>query len=134
MKRLPLLFALACFLPSARAAAGEERLRGVLEPTAHPDACAQLTDALRDTYYIPRTPEAERLCKQALGRRVLLVGTVEERPGDAALYFWLKELRVLEPPPAAPPRTAPPASAVAPATRPSATRPPVSTAPPARDK
>ncbi len=70
----------------ARAEGVEERIRGVLEKTARPNACAQITDALNDIYYVVKTVASEKSCAPLIGRRVVLSGTVEER-GEARVYF-----------------------------------------------
>jgi len=67
----------------AHASAVEERIRGVLEKTAKPSALAQITDALKETYYVAKSDNAEKLCKDLMGKRVVIAGTVEQRPGEA---------------------------------------------------
>jgi len=85
MHRLwPAALLLACL--AARAECVEERIRGVLEKTAKPNACAQITDALNDIYYVVKTVESEKACAPLIGRRVVLTGTVEER-GEARVYY-----------------------------------------------
>jgi len=74
--------ACAILLATAHASAVEERIRGVLEKTAKPNAIAQITDALKETYYIAKSENAEKLCKDLMGKRVVVTGTVEQRPGD----------------------------------------------------
>ncbi|MCW8129049.1 MAG: hypothetical protein KIS92_01575 [Planctomycetota bacterium] len=69
----------------------EERIRGVLEKTARPDACAQIKDALNETYYISKSEPAEKMIAELMGKRVLITGIVEQHPGDPAYYFVLKK-------------------------------------------
>ena len=72
--------------------AAEERIWGVLEKTAQPGACAQMTDTLGDTYYVERTEDAEKAVAPYVGKnvRVVITGTVEKKEGDPARYFALK--------------------------------------------
>ncbi|MBE7464520.1 MAG: hypothetical protein HS116_13660 [Planctomycetes bacterium] len=87
----------------------EERMLGTLEKTAKPGACAQITDALSEIYYIIKTPESERACRELMGHKVALVGVVEKRAGDDDYYFSLKSVEAYrlenerEPPPTARP-------------------------------
>ncbi|MCZ7647534.1 MAG: hypothetical protein M5U26_20140 [Planctomycetota bacterium] len=81
----------------ARAHAYEERLRGTLEKTAKPGACAQLTDALNETYYVLKTTESENLCAPLYGQKVLLTGIVEKRVGDADYFLNLKAAEAYRP-------------------------------------
>jgi hypothetical protein len=74
----------------------EERIRGVLEKTANPNACAQITDALNDIYFVVRTVESEKACGPLIGQRVVLTGTVEERTEDRLLYLTLKQAEVYQ--------------------------------------
>jgi hypothetical protein len=68
-----------------------------LEKTAKPNACAQITDALNDVYYVVKTVASEKACAPLIGRRVVLTGTVEER-GEARVYFLtLKRAEVYQP-------------------------------------
>lgn len=96
MDRLwPAALLLAFF--AARTEGVEERIRGVLEKTAKPNACAQITDALNDVYYVVKTVESEKACAPLIGRRVVLTGTVEER-GEAQVYFLtLKRAELYQP-------------------------------------
>jgi hypothetical protein len=75
----------------------EERIRGVLEKTANPNASAQITDALNDVYYVVKTIESEKACNSLIGQRVVLTGTVEERADDRLLYLTLKQAEVYQP-------------------------------------
>jgi hypothetical protein len=116
--RMGLILALVCVAFSSRAA--EEKIRGVLEKTAKPGACAQITDALSDVYYINKTDEAEKAVASFVGKtqKVVITGTVETKEGDASLFFNLKSAEAYTPkmPPAPPaPATAAPAAAPAPA-------------------
>lgn len=76
--------------------AAEERIRGILENTANPGACAQITDALNDVYYVVKTVESEKACAPLIGQRVVLTGTVEERVDDRLLYLTLKKAEVYQ--------------------------------------
>ena len=92
-------FALALSLAFSHKAASavEEHLRGVLEKTVKPEACAQITDALKEVYYIVAKPEAQKMCADLFGKRVLLTGTVEQHPGDQEYFFSLAKAESLEP-------------------------------------
>lgn len=102
--RMCLILALICATFTARSA--EEKIRGVLEKTAKPGACAQITDALSDVYYINKTDEAEKAIANFVGKtqKVVITGTVETKEGDASLYFNLKTAEAYTPkmPPAPP--------------------------------
>ncbi|MCY3022883.1 MAG: hypothetical protein NTW87_28215 [Planctomycetota bacterium] len=104
------LLVLLCVV-SASVCAGEEKIRGLLEKTAKPEACAQITDALADVYYIKKTDEAEKAVAKYLGKneKVVITGTVEAKEGDAAPFFNLKLVEPYVPkmPPAPPPPPAP---------------------------
>lgn len=80
---------------SARAT--EETIRGTLETTAKAGAAAQITDALKEIYYVVKTPEAEKACAGMIGRKVVLVGVVEQRTGDADYFFKLRTVEQLKP-------------------------------------
>lgn len=112
---------LAWFIGAAAGArAAEEKIRGVLEKTAKPGACAQITDALSDVYYITKTDEAEKAVAGFVGKtqKVVISGTVETKEGDAALFFSLKTAEAYTPKmPPAPPA---PAAPVSPTTPPAA--------------
>ncbi len=71
----------------------EERIIGVLEKTAKSGACAQITDVLKETYYVAKSSQAERLCKPLIGKKVVVAGVVEERNGDPSYYFKLRNAR-----------------------------------------
>ena len=92
-----LLFAIALGLSAFGA---EERIRGVLEKTARPDACAQITDVLDETYYVNKSDATERMIAKFLGRNipVVVTGTVENKPGTQGLYFNLKSVEQYTPP------------------------------------
>lgn len=77
--------------------ATEETIRGTLETTAKPGATAQITDALKEIYYVVKTPEAEKACAGMIGRKVVLVGIVEQRTGDADYFFKLRSVEALHP-------------------------------------
>ena len=124
---------------SASLFAGEEKIRGVLEKTTKPGACAQITDALSEIYYVTKSDEAEKMIATFVGKneKVVITGTVEQKEGDPAYYFTLKSVEAyatkLPPVPAAPgtPVVAPaPAPAPAPVD-PGVAVPPVAPAPPA---
>jgi len=72
--------------------AGEESIRGVLEKTVKPGACAQITDALADVYYVSKTDEAEKAVAKYVGKneKVVVTGTVETKEGDPAYFLNLK--------------------------------------------
>ena len=113
---------------------GEERIRGLLEKTMKPGACAQITDALAEIYYINKTDEAEKLVASFIGKneKVVITGTVEQREGDPTYYFVLKSVEAYAPklPPAPAQAQAPaPTPAPAPAQDTKAVAPP----PPAPD-
>ena len=80
-----------------RTHAVEERIRGVLEKTANPNASAQITDALNDVYFVIKTVESEKACAPLIGQRVVLTGTVEERADDRQLYLTLKHAEAYQP-------------------------------------
>lgn len=82
--------------------AAEETIRGVLEKTVKPGACAQIKDALNEWYYITKTEEAEKLIAPFVGKnkRVVIVGHTEQREGDPAFYFSLKSAEEFVPKPA----------------------------------
>ena len=75
----------------------EEHLRGTLEHTAKVGACAQMTDALKETYYVLNTPEAQKACADLFGKKALLTGVVEQRVGDQDYYIKLIKLEPWEP-------------------------------------
>jgi hypothetical protein len=82
-----------CAAGSAWAAApADERIRGVLEKTVRPGACAQIRDALQETYYILKNEETEKKIAPYVGRNatVVITGTAETREGDPSQYFALK--------------------------------------------
>jgi FKBP-type peptidyl-prolyl cis-trans isomerase len=78
--------------------AAEDKIRGVLEKTNKPGACAQITDAVSDTYYVVKSDEAEKLVADFVGKniRVTITGTVEEKKDDPAFYFNLKAVEKYE--------------------------------------
>jgi hypothetical protein len=118
MRRL-LAFAFVLGL-AATVRGGEEKIRGLLEKTVKPGACAQITDALAETYYINKTDEAEKLVASFVGKneKVVITGVVEQKEGDPSYYFVLKSVEPYAPklPPA-------PASAASPAPDPKAAAP-----------
>ena len=104
---------IALLLCSVRGFTAEEKIRGVLEKTAKPGACAQITDALNDIYYITKTDESEKQVAAYAGKniRVVIAGTVETREGDPSYFFNLKTLEEYKPKmPPAPPAPPPAAS------------------------
>jgi len=107
--RFCLILALACAAVTVHSA--EEKIRGVLEKTAKPGACAQITDALSDIYYINKTDEAEKAVANFVGKtqKVVITGTVESKEGDSSLFFNLKSAEAYTPkmPPAPPAAAAP---------------------------
>src|SRR5437016_4733530 len=102
---------LSILVLSLTARAAEEKIRGVLEKTAKPGACAQITDALSDVYYITKTDESEKAVASFVGKtqKVVITGTVEAKEGDASLFFNLKTAEAYTPkmPPAPPPPAVP---------------------------
>jgi len=99
---------IAFLLVGVSAWAGEEKIRGVLEKTVKPGACAQITDALSDIYYIVKSDEAEKAIEKYVGKneKVVISGTVETKEGDPAFFFNLKSVEPyaarMPPPPPAP--------------------------------
>ena len=75
----------------------EEHIRGVLEKTVREGACAQITDALNEIYYVLKTPDSEKLCGQYLGQRVLLTGSVEPRGAEGAYFLNVKKAEPWQP-------------------------------------
>lgn len=86
--------------------AAEEHIRGVLEKTVKPGACAQITDALSEIYYVLKTEEAEKLVAECLGKniKVVVTGVAVKQEGDPAFFFSLKSVEKARtvPPPAKP--------------------------------
>jgi len=82
---------------TAVAQGAEETLRGVLEQTTRHGACAQLTDALGETYYIVKTDETEKMIAPYVGknRPVKVVGTAENRDGEIHIYFNAKRVEAV---------------------------------------
>jgi FKBP-type peptidyl-prolyl cis-trans isomerase len=80
---------LAMLLSIAATHAADEKIRGVLEKTDKPGACAQVTDALGDTYYIAQTSETEKLIADFVGKniKVVVTGTVETKDGKPPANF-----------------------------------------------
>jgi hypothetical protein len=109
MRKLGMLALLAVL--SGGVFGAEEKIRGVLEKTVKPGACAQISDALAEIYYINKTDEAEKLVAPFVGKneKVVVTGTVEQKEGDPAYYFTLKSVEAYAP-------KLPPAPAAAPAT------------------
>ena len=93
---LALLFVL---IQSHAQAATEESIRGVLEKTTKAGASAQITDVLGEVYYIVKTDEADKAVADFVGKniRVVIIGTAEQREGDAAWFFNLKSVKKHEP-------------------------------------
>ena len=108
MRRAGLL--LVVLLSPMLVRAAEDKIRGVLEKTTKAGACAQITDAVSDTYYIVKSDEAEKLIADFVGKnvRVVITGAVEEKKDDPAFYFNLKAIEKYEPklPPPPPPSAA----------------------------
>lgn len=108
--------AMAVLVAAMAVRGGEEKIRGTLEKTTKPGACAQITDALGDVYYVNKTDEAEKAVAAFVGKnqKVVIAGTVETKEGDTALYFSLKTAAAYEAKlPPAPPPPPPPAPPVA---------------------
>ena len=90
--------------------AGEEKIRGLLEKTVKPDACAQITDALNEMYYVAKTDATEKMVAEFLGKnqKVVVTGTVESKPNESVPFINAKTVEAYAPKlPAAP--VAPPA-------------------------
>jgi len=106
MRSIAIIAALCVLTLSLRGA--EEKIRGVLEKTVKPGACAQITDALADVYYVTKSDEAEKAVAQYVGKttKVVITGTVETKEGDPAFFFNLKAVEAyapkMPPPPPAP--------------------------------
>lgn len=94
--QIPML-SLLLFACAIATSATEETIRGTLETTAKSGATAQITDALKEIYYVVKTPEAEKACAGLIGRKVALVGVVEQRTGDADYFFKLRAIEELKP-------------------------------------
>lgn len=109
--RFAMIFTLLVMTVAARSA--EEKIRGILEKTTKAGACAQITDALSDVYYITKTDESEKAVANFVGKnqKVVITGTVEAKEGDLSLFFNLKGAEAYTPkmPPAPPAPAAPPA-------------------------
>jgi hypothetical protein len=95
---------LACLLLSAGvfnagAFAAEERVIGVLEKTVKAGACAQITDALNEIYYIVKSDESDKMVADYAGKniKVAITGSVESHEGDTAFFFKLKTLAAHKP-------------------------------------
>jgi len=97
VKSLRAVALLLSLLAAGSSGAFEERIRGILEKTANPHASAQIVDALNDVYYVVKTVESEKICAPLIGQRVVLTGTVEERPDDRLLYLTLKQAEPYRP-------------------------------------
>lgn len=106
MRQIMLIVSLVVL--SSGAFAAEEKIRGVLEKTVKPGACAQITDALAEVYFITKSDEAEKLVATYVGKneKVVVTGTVEQKENDPAFYFTLKTVEPyapkMPPAPAAP--------------------------------
>ena len=94
-----LKFTCLFLLLSFPAISAEERIRGILEKTARPDACAQITDALDDTYYVAKSVAAEKLIAAFVGRNTVVVvtGTVAHKPGGLGVTLELKSVEKFVP-------------------------------------
>lgn len=105
------MFVAVVLLLSTGVFSAEEKIRGVLEKTVKPGACAQITDALAEVYYINKTDEAEKLVANFVGKneKVVVTGTVEQKENDPAYYLALKAVEPYAPklPPAPPAAPAP---------------------------
>jgi len=87
-----------------------EKIRGLLEKTVKPGACAQITDALSEIYYVTKTDEATKLVEKYLGKdeKVVITGIVESKEGDPSYFFNLKSVEPYTPKlPPAPSASAP---------------------------
>jgi hypothetical protein len=85
---------MALVLGSGSVSALEETIRGVLEKSVKPGANAQIKDALGEYYYIIKTDESEKLIAPFAGKnkKVVIVGSAEQREGDPAFYFNLRTI------------------------------------------
>ncbi len=108
--------------------AAEEKIRGVLEKTTKAGACAQITDALAEIYYISKTDESEKAIAEYVGKNVKVVisGTVEAKEGDPSYFFALKTVEKYAP--KLPPAPEKKAEAKPPENKPAPTLPPDPTA------
>jgi len=104
-----------CVMAFGYVRAGEEKIRGVLEKTAKPEACAQISDALNELYYVAKSDAAEKMIAGYVGKnqRVVLSGTIESKPNESVPYINLKTVEPYAPklPPAPPPPPPPPPAA-----------------------
>ena len=113
MRRAAVIVFLVFCVVARTGAAGEEKIRGLLEKTVQAGACAQITDALGDKYFIVKTDQAEKDTANYVGKAgpVVIAGTVETREGAPALYFNLKSVEPYTPKmPSPPPSKAEPKS------------------------
>src|SRR5690349_87069 len=96
---MKIILSMAVLLAAFSTQAAEEKIRGILEKTARPNACAQITDALNDVYYITKSDEAEKAVANFVGKnvKVVITGTVEAKEGDPANYFNLKSVEPYAP-------------------------------------
>jgi len=101
-----------CVLTICFASRGaEEKIRGLLEKTAKPDACAQITDALNEMYYVAKTDATEKMVANFVGKnqKVVVTGTIETKPNESVPFINVKGVEAYAPkmPPAPPPPAAP---------------------------
>ncbi len=86
--------------------ASEEKVRGLLEKTVKPDACAQITDALNEMYYVVKTDAAEKMVANYVGKnqKVVVTGAIETRPNETVPFVTVTAVEVFNPkmPPAPP--------------------------------
>lgn len=104
--------AMCALVVSLAAQAGEEKIRGVLEKTVKLDACAQMTDALNEMYYVAKTDAAEKMVAEYVGKnqKVVLIGTIESKPNESVPFINLKSVELYTP--KLPPAPLPPAPPV----------------------
>jgi hypothetical protein len=95
--RILVIAAIVLSIFSSRGA--EEKIRGILEKTVKPNACAQITDALNDVYYISKTDEAEKAVANFVGKniKVVVIGSVDAKEGNPTNYLSLKSVEPYAP-------------------------------------
>ena len=85
----------------------EEKVRGLLEKTAKPDACAQIVDALNEQYYLEKADATEKMIASFIGKnqKVVVTGTIAAKPNESIPFISVKSVEAYTPkmPPAPPP-------------------------------
>ena len=77
----------------------EEKIRGLLEKTVKPDACAQIVDALNEVYYVAKTDATEKMVANFVGKnqKVVVTGTVENKPNETVPFINAKSVEAYLP-------------------------------------